>query len=192
STPITWPLLLRGISFWTNNGERKQIYLLGNPIGWWASDAALFAYGVSMVMIWLCERRDVDVVDNVVRRHMFRSTGFLALAWAVHYSPFFLMGRSLFLHHYLPASIFAYMVLAACFQFFMFPEYSRFTLRRWNDKARAFLPSATAGVVLVVIAAVQIAVFLYFAPLSYGSVSLTPEQINARRWLSGYDLHFQK
>ncbi|ORX69467.1 PMT-domain-containing protein [Linderina pennispora] len=192
STPISWPLLLRGISFWTNNEGRKQIYLLGNPVGWWASDAALFAYVLSMVMIALCERRNIDVIDGVVQRHMFRSTGFLALAWFVHYFPFFLMGRSLFLHHYLPASIFAYMVLAACYQFFMFPEYQRFTLRRWNDKARALIPSAGAGIVLAVISVVQVAVFLFFAPVSYGNAGLTPEQINARRWLSGYDLHFQK
>ncbi|KAF9578019.1 hypothetical protein BGW38_006427, partial [Lunasporangiospora selenospora] len=33
SSPIEWPFLLRGISFWTQESSRKQIYLLGNPLG---------------------------------------------------------------------------------------------------------------------------------------------------------------
>ncbi|KAI8321561.1 putative PMT4-dolichyl-phosphate-mannose--protein O-mannosyltransferase [Martensiomyces pterosporus] len=192
SEPITWPLLTRGISFWTNSTDKKQIYLLGNPLGWWLSDCALFAYVVAMVGLELFDRRNIEVVDGVVRRHMARSTGFIAFAWFIHYFPFFLMGRSLFLHHYLPASIFAYMMLGACFQFFCFPEYQRFALRRWTDKARALLPSSAAAVIFVAVVAAQAAVFVFFAPITYGTASLTPEGIASRKWLPSYDLHFQK
>ncbi len=34
SRPQTWPLLKRGINFWTK--DHRQIYLMGNPFVWWA------------------------------------------------------------------------------------------------------------------------------------------------------------
>ena len=32
SHPIQWPFLLRGVSFWTENETRRQIYFIGNPL----------------------------------------------------------------------------------------------------------------------------------------------------------------
>ncbi|KAJ1730153.1 Dolichyl-phosphate-mannose--protein mannosyltransferase 4 [Coemansia biformis] len=192
SGPLTWPVLLRGISFWTENKERRQIYLLGNPVGWWMAGCALIGYAWLMVAMALMSRRNVQVIDGIVRRHMTRSTGFIAAAWALHYLPFFLMGRSLFLHHYLPASIFAYMILGAVFQFLTTADYQRFALRYWDDKARALIPSPAAVVAFAVICALHIATFMHFAPLSYGTRGLTPAEVDSRRWLRSYDLHFQK
>ncbi|KAJ2785696.1 Dolichyl-phosphate-mannose--protein mannosyltransferase 4 [Coemansia javaensis] len=191
STPITWPLLARGISFWTSK-DRKQIYLLGNPIGWWLADCALVAYGAVMLCMALLARRNIHVVDGVVQRHLQRSTGFIAGAWALHYLPFFLMGRSLFLHHYLPAAIFAYMMVGAMFHFFSTDDYQRFALRHWDGRARALVPSVVVAVVCVAIIAVHVATFAHFAPITYGTRSLTPAEVNSRRWLSTYDLQFQK
>ncbi|KAJ2817119.1 Dolichyl-phosphate-mannose--protein mannosyltransferase 4 [Coemansia sp. 'formosensis'] len=192
STPLSWPLLTRGISFWTDAAQRKQIYLLGNPIGWWISNLALIAYSVGLVGLEMLDMRNIEVVDGVVRRHILRSGGFIAFAWFIHYFPFFMMGRSLFLHHYLPASIFAYMMVAACFQFIFVQPYQRFALRSWSSRARALLPSYSTGVLFAVLVAVQVATFVFFAPVSYGTTSLTPQQIQSRKWMSGYDFHFQK
>ena len=44
SGPINWPFLLNGISFWTENDTSKQIYLIGNLIGWWTCIIALSIY----------------------------------------------------------------------------------------------------------------------------------------------------
>ncbi|KAJ2516234.1 Dolichyl-phosphate-mannose--protein mannosyltransferase 4 [Coemansia sp. RSA 1939] len=192
SAPITWPLLTRGISFWTDNKARKQIYLLGNPVGWWLSDACILFYVFAVVVLELCRRRNFAVVDSVRHRHLLRSGGFIASAWLAHYFPFFMMGRSLFLHHYLPAAIFAYMMVGVAFQFLLFPEYQRYSLRRWNASARALVPSPVALLAFVLIVALQAVSFVYFAPISYGSTSLTPEQVRARMVLASYDLHFQK
>jgi len=41
SQPIEWPFLAKGISFWTQNETRKQIYLIGNPIGMWIAAGSL-------------------------------------------------------------------------------------------------------------------------------------------------------
>ena len=43
------------------------------------------------------------------------------------------------------------------------------------------------GVVLVLV----IGGWWFFLPLTYGKPGLSPEQVNARKWL-GYDLHFAK
>ncbi|KAJ2794104.1 Dolichyl-phosphate-mannose--protein mannosyltransferase 4, partial [Coemansia furcata] len=80
STPLSWPLLTRGISFWTDAAQRKQIYLLGNPIGWWISNLALIAYSVGLVGLEMLDMRNIEVVDGVVRRHILRSGGFIAFA----------------------------------------------------------------------------------------------------------------
>ena len=37
----------------------------------------------------------------------------LLVGWVVHYAPYFLLSRVLFLHHYLPALPFKFMLLAA-------------------------------------------------------------------------------
>ena len=44
SHPIQWPYLLRGVSFWTDNETREQIYFLGNPIGWWFASSLLAVF----------------------------------------------------------------------------------------------------------------------------------------------------
>ncbi|KAJ2704944.1 Dolichyl-phosphate-mannose--protein mannosyltransferase 4, partial [Coemansia spiralis] len=192
STPGSWPLMTRGISFWTNAEQRRQIYLMGNPVGWWMANGALVMYATVMIGMALMGRRNACPIDGIVHRHMTRSTGFIATAWALHYLPFFLMGRSLFLHHYLPAAIFAYMMLAAMFQFLTTEDYQRFALRHWDSRARALLPSIAGTVTFVVVVALHVATFVHFAPLTYGSRGLSPTEIAQRRWLTSYDLHFQK
>lgn len=44
SGPINWPFLLNGISFWTDNEEKQQIYFAGNPVGWWICIMALSVF----------------------------------------------------------------------------------------------------------------------------------------------------
>ena len=44
SSPINWPFLVRGISFWTKNDSRSQIYLIGNPLTWWLSIGAISVF----------------------------------------------------------------------------------------------------------------------------------------------------
>jgi dolichyl-phosphate-mannose-protein mannosyltransferase len=64
SQPFQWPFLLRGVSFWTQNETRQQIYFLGNPLGWWITSSLLAVYAGIIAADQLSLRRGVDVLDR--------------------------------------------------------------------------------------------------------------------------------
>jgi dolichyl-phosphate-mannose-protein mannosyltransferase len=64
SVPIQWPFLLRGVSFWTENDTRQQIYFLGNPIGWWLASSLLAVFAGIVGADQLALRRGIDVLDG--------------------------------------------------------------------------------------------------------------------------------
>ncbi|KAI9879475.1 MAG: hypothetical protein M1830_008434 [Pleopsidium flavum] len=214
SQPIQWPFLLRGVSFWTQNETRQQIYFLGNPIGWWLASSILAVFAGIIGADQLSNRRGVDALDERTRSRLYNSTGFFFLCWAAHYLPFFLMGRQLFLHHYLPAHLASALVTGAIVEFVFNldpvgldePSYAPIAdgksgkrkggvvagKRSVSAKERLGTQSllatwAAAGVVMAVV----IGGWYFFLPLTYGKPGLDVAQVNARKWL-GYDLHFAK
>lgn len=58
SRPHSWPLMLRGISYWSNNEKKEQIYMTGNVVGWWIGLLCLFLFaGISIVDKALLKRK---------------------------------------------------------------------------------------------------------------------------------------
>lgn len=78
SQPIQWPFLLRGVSFWTQNDTRQQIYFLGNPVGWWIASSLLAVFAGIVGADQLSQRRGVDSLDE--RKFSFCFT----LPWPKH------------------------------------------------------------------------------------------------------------
>jgi dolichyl-phosphate-mannose-protein mannosyltransferase len=64
SHPYQWPFLLRGVSFWTQNDTRQQIYFVGNPLGWWLASALLAVYVGIILADQMSLRRGVDALDH--------------------------------------------------------------------------------------------------------------------------------
>lgn len=64
SFPVSWPFLLRGVSFWTDNETRQQIYFLGNPIGWWIASSLLAVFAGILGADQLALRRGLDALDE--------------------------------------------------------------------------------------------------------------------------------
>ena len=95
--------------------------------------------------------------------------GFLFLGWCLHYFPFFLMGRQLFLHHYFPALYFA--ILLSCGVFDLVTSALRPRVR------------LQIAAVLVVIAVWN---YAYFSPLAYGN-PWTREKCMKAKWLKTWD-----
>lgn len=137
------------------------------------------------------------------RSRLYNSTGFFFLAWATHYFPFYLMGRQLFLHHYLPAHLASCLVAGALLEFIfnsepaeeltikdkkVTPSPKHHVTARERFAGQSMLSAWIAcGAVLAII----VAGWYFFLPLTYGYPGLSVEQILRRKWL-GYDLHFAK
>lgn len=64
SQPYQWPFLLRGVSFWTQNDTRQQIYFVGNPIGWWIASSLLAVFAGIIGADQVSLRRGVDALDH--------------------------------------------------------------------------------------------------------------------------------
>lgn len=64
SQPIQWPFLLRGVSFWTESATKRQIYFMGNPLGWWFASAVLAVFAGILFADQLSVRRGLDVLDR--------------------------------------------------------------------------------------------------------------------------------
>ncbi|KAL2444323.1 Dolichyl-phosphate-mannose-protein mannosyltransferase 4 [Exophiala dermatitidis] len=212
--PYQWPFLLRGVSFWTQESTRQQIYFLGNPIGYWIASSLLAVFAGIIAADQLGLRRGVDALDKRTRSRLYNSTGFFFLCWAAHYFPFYLMGRQLFLHHYLPAHLASCLVTGALVEFIFnvepvldqetsatiaskkekiagkLSDKTKRTFQTAADRFKGQSMFATWVATFVVLAFVLFGFFFFF-PLTYGWPGLTPAQVNARKWL-GYDLHFAK
>ncbi|KAI1637370.1 dolichyl-phosphate-mannose-proteinmannosyltransferase [Biscogniauxia mediterranea] len=206
SQPYQWPFLLRGVSFWTQNDTRQQIYFLGNPIGWWIASSLLAVYAGIIGADQVSLRRGVDALDHRTRSRLYNSTGFFFLAWATHYFPFYLMGRQLFLHHYLPAHLASCLIVGALLEFVFNTEPSaeepshdksgkktgpgprRHITARERFAGQSMTP---AWIACIVILGLVLAGWYFFLPLTYGYPGLSVDQVLRRKWL-GYDLHFAK
>ena len=169
SRPSSWPLLRRGINFWTK--DHRQIYLIGNPLVWWGSTLAVLAYLGARALLMLRAKRGFRDFNDSKIKFYDQTCGFLTLGWALHFLPFFTMQRQLFLHHYLPALYFGIMVLAALFDF------STATLRP------RFRLVAVVGVMVLVVAT-----FARFAPLTYAG-EWTGSACEHARWVKGWDFN---
>lgn len=95
----TWPLLLRPVwYFWKDPGPAPGmvvgIWGSGNPAVWWASVPAL------LFASW-----------HAVRERQL-ALGFVVAGWVIHLAPWVWVGRTLFLYHYLPSLLFAFLALA--------------------------------------------------------------------------------
>lgn len=64
SGPINWPFLLSGISFWTHNETKKQIYMIGNLVGWWTCVVSLSVFTGIIGADLLARRRGIAPIPD--------------------------------------------------------------------------------------------------------------------------------
>ncbi|KAF8686106.1 hypothetical protein AX14_003951 [Amanita brunnescens Koide BX004] len=167
SRPHSWPRLRRGINFWVK--DHRQIYLIGNPLVWWLSTLSVGLYVIVRGFLILRAKRGYRDFDSTKVVKYDSLCGFLFIGWCLHYFPFFLMGRQLFLHHYFPALYFA--ILLACAVFDLVTSALRPRVR------------LQIAAVLIILAIWH---FQHFAPLVYGS-TWTKGKCESARWLKSWD-----
>ncbi|OCK89842.1 glycosyltransferase family 39 protein [Cenococcum geophilum 1.58] len=157
SRPPSWPVLRRGINFWGK--DNRQIYLIGNPVIWWSSTAAIGLYIAIKGLAVLRWQRGFKDYSIVTFKRFDYEIGTSVLGWAFHYFPFYLMQRQLFLHHYLPALYFAIMAMCQTYDFIS----NRFA--GLGLKQRPAIGQAGA----IAFLALSIVAFTLYSPLAYGN-----------------------
>ncbi|KAL2913659.1 hypothetical protein HK105_206819 [Polyrhizophydium stewartii] len=169
SRPDSWPLLRRGISFWHSKTDGSTIYLLGNPLIWFSAFASVLVFVGYELLEAIAAKRSFAFVNLGFLKEAVGAAWFFFLGWALHYLPFFIMHRQLFLHHYLPALYFSILLLGALF------EVVTLKLRRYGQLIAAIAFGAAA-----------IWTFLMFSPLSYG-YEVSRSRCESLKWRSAWD-----
>lgn len=189
SQPDAWPLCMSGVSFWTNNDLRQQIFFIGNIPAWWFECIMMIGFLAVIAFDQLTLQRDIHILTAKSRVRLYSNLGFFFIAYLFHYLPFFLMGRQKFLHHYLPAHLLA-ALFSAGFLEFLFTNNRTEEFKDEHEKPdslNTYSYIAFVGLVL----AVLVTGFIFFAPLTYGNVSLTVPEVLSRQWMN-IKLHFGK
>ncbi len=123
----TWPFMIRPIYYWNNsaNGQQSRIYLLGNPVIWWASTVAML-YLLIGVFYGLYRGVRPKLLPVLL-------TG----TYLLNILPFIGISRAMFLYHYFIGSILAIIALV-------------YLIDRLENKKRAFVALLVASVAMFI------------------------------------------
>ncbi len=143
SPAISWPLMLKPVWFWVRYEKNKiaNIYNLGNPWLWWTGVLILPS------VIW-------QVIKELKQKSFKLS--FILFCYFAFWLPWLFSPRIMFLHHYLPALPFLFILIAWTLNRIQHLEF-----RIWNWKIKGSL--LTTYYLLL-----TIAIFFFFYPLNTG------------------------
>ena len=158
---------------------------MGNPFIWWSGSASIILYVLVRLVLILRAKRQYQDLNNsefcqwissfclmiftATVAFYDRLCAFLTMGWLLHYVPFFIMQRQLFLHHYLPALYFSILMLGAVFDF---------TTISLSNKTRA----QVAGVILLC----SLWSFNHWRPLVYAG-KWTKAECEKAKWRPNWD-----
>ncbi|WP_111640521.1 phospholipid carrier-dependent glycosyltransferase [Marinimicrobium alkaliphilum] len=173
SAAVGWPLGTKSISYrWDKNVIQGQswvrhIYLVANPVVWFSVVFGL-VLSISLIVSRFVYRQPVK--DKPLFGWICVFTG-LYLSYMIAVMQ---IERVMYLYHYLVALIFGMINLALMFQYL------------FRDDLLANNRHTLINLGLFV--ALVIAVFAFFAPLTYG-IAITPEQFELREWFNFWQLN---
>ncbi|XP_064395458.1 protein O-mannosyl-transferase 1-like isoform X2 [Halichondria panicea] len=177
--PHNWPLLSKTLPYWLDETSNSQVTLMGNPLLWWAGCGGVALFLLLSAVYALASKRLVYIIQPAEFEGWLTRGGVLVGCWLVHFLPYFLLSRVLFLHHYLPSLPCQLMLLAALCDH----------LHIWTNTLPPVLRMLYPLLVILFCVCV-VASFLVFAPFTYGFPSLSVEQIKWRHWIETWDLLF--
>lgn len=179
SSPYTWPLMRRGVSFWSNEDNTEQIYLIGNHVAWYLVNASVLLFVALLFAAQVSTLRVFDLFPRYAENKIYKTLLWFFGGYLFHYLPFFLMGRQLFLHHYLPAQAIGCLLVAGLVDV---------VLGGADTPNSRFRTSLAQKIIAAVLVLLTLAHYIYFAPLCYGT-PMQQNQIAAREW---FNIELQK
>ncbi|XP_034833789.1 protein O-mannosyl-transferase 2 [Maniola hyperantus] len=182
SQPWQWPINYRG-QFFSANAHR--IYLLGNPVVWWGNLAFLAVFFLLFVVNSIREKRAQAFgrsIEGGESRALLNAAGWNFAGWALHYVPFWAMGRVLYFHHYFPALVFSSMLTGILTVYLLQSIKSYLS----PELGRTVYQSAIGLVISTTVYS-----FYLFSPLAYGMsgpMSNEPNStVSGLRWLDTWE-----
>ncbi|XP_053337154.1 protein O-mannosyl-transferase 1 [Clarias gariepinus] len=180
SLPLEWITMDTNIAYWLHPSSNAQIHLMGNIVTWTFANLALIVYMVLFFTYLLRRRRKIEDIPKDSWEQLVLAGVVCSGGWAVNYLPFFLMEKTLFLYHYLPAVTFQILQIPVVVE-----HLYTHTLRSPAYK------KAFGGVILAALCSVYIC-YRTFSPLTYGQSELSSEQLDALRWRDTWDILVHK
>lgn len=181
SRPWEWPINFRGQFF---SGNDHRIYLLGNPVIWWGNIVFLGVFTTTFV--WnsiLAQRGHGDSPEVKAQKNRTLYAGvWLFIGWALHYIPFWAMGRVLYFHHYFPACLFSSMLTAVILEYIL-------------NTILQFIPERLVQVVYHSFIGIFVGTLWYsfhlFSPLAYGMEATPGHMANSSvhhlKWIDSWE-----
>ncbi|XP_004713302.1 protein O-mannosyl-transferase 1 isoform X1 [Echinops telfairi] len=180
STPLEWVTLDTNIAYWLHPKSSAQIHLLGNVVIWASASLATVTYALLFLWYLLRRRRNAcDLPEDDWLRWVLAGS-LCCGGWAVNYLPFFLMEKTLFLYHYLPALTFQIILLPVVLQ------------HVGDHLCRSQLQRSVFSALVVAWYSSACHVFSTLRPLTYGDTSLSPSELRALRWKDSWDILIRK
>jgi len=179
SRPYEWLFLNRGISFWgAKTGNTGSIYLIGNPFVWYLGTISIGIYVVYFGSFVLIKQAKAGLPKKI-RKALIKLSypgGLVFTAWVFHYLPFFLMGRQLFLHHYLPALYFSIIMSVILIDTVL--------IHRFNQPT-------TKIIIVALFSIIAIHNFRKFSPLAYGT-DMSVKKCQSLKYKDTWDIDCSK
>ncbi|PVU97866.1 hypothetical protein BB561_000294 [Smittium simulii] len=172
STPLDWPIVRLGLRICSYGDYDYKFFLIGNPVIWIASLIFIVLYPFQILYHLIKWKRGLYEPVFMPHVNYIYPATILWAGWFLHYFPFFIMGRVMYLHHYFPAIYFGMLFLAyqleQCTRLFKNVKYLR-----------------NIDMIIGVLAFLN---FIYFAPFTFG-FDYPAIQLKYRRWLSTWDMY---
>ncbi|XP_041098736.1 protein O-mannosyl-transferase 1 [Polyodon spathula] len=180
SSPLDWITMDTNIAYWLHPTSNAQIHLIGNIVNWSSANISLCAYAALFLWYLLRRRRRMEDIPEDSWSQWVLVGALCAGGWAVNYLPFFMMEKTLFLYHYLPALTFEILLPPIVLQH-VHDHILRFPAHR----------HALGALVLAWLSSVYL-VYRSFSPLTYGQPTLSAAELGALRWKDTWDILVRK
>ncbi|XP_073807071.1 protein O-mannosyl-transferase 1 isoform X2 [Danio rerio] len=180
SSPLEWITMDTNIAYWLHPSSNAQIHFIGNIVTWTTGNITLVVYCLLFLTYLIRRRRKVEDIPQDSWEQLVLAGVVCFGGWAVNYLPFFLMEKTLFLYHYLPALTFKILQIP------IVTEHLYIHVLRSSAQQKAF-----GGVILAVLCSVYMS-YHSLSPLTYGQPALTSDKLAELRWRESWDILLRK
>uniref|UniRef100_A0A8V1AFI5 Protein O-mannosyl-transferase 1 n=1 Tax=Gallus gallus TaxID=9031 RepID=A0A8V1AFI5_CHICK len=179
SSALDWITMDTNIAYWLHPTSGAQIHLLGNVCTWASANIAAVVYTCLSLWYLIRRRRKIyDIPEDAWQ--LWVSAGQICVGgWVVNYLPFFLMEKTLFLYHYLPA---------LTFQILLIP----IVLQHLSDHlCRSLLSKSMFNALIVAWFSSVCFAYRTFSPVTYGE-PLSVAELKDLRWKDSWNILIRK